>query len=135
MFETRRVRIPKLTRAFRVNKKAIQKARGSNFKYVSNITIIEFVFFCSLLSTNPLGFALALGVVGFETCLRHLSMILVGRRKLEKKYRICTVPMRKGFMFVFYLIYFVLLSNSLIVKYHYKQSPDNANYYFSGINR
>lgn len=28
-----------------------------------------------------------------------------------------------------------LFSNSLFVKYHYKQSPDNANYYFSGINR
>lgn len=60
-------------------------------------------------------------------------MILFGRRKLEKKYRICTVPMRKGFM-GFDFVYF-LFSNSLFVKYHYKQSPDNANYYFSGINR
>lgn len=40
-----------------------------------------------------------------------------------RKIIICTVPMRKG-----------LFQNSLFVKYHYKQSPDNANY-FSGINR
>lgn len=55
--ETKWVRIRELTRAFRVSvKKAIQKARGSNFKYVSNITIIELLF-------SELGFALALGVL------------------------------------------------------------------------
>lgn len=57
--ETKWVRIRELTRAFRVSvKKAIQKARGSNFKYVSNITIIELLF-----SVSELGSALALGVL------------------------------------------------------------------------
>lgn len=57
--EIKWVRIRELTRAIRVSvKKAIQKARGSNFKYVSNITIIELLF-----SVSELGFALALGVV------------------------------------------------------------------------